>query len=171
MTEEIRWPGKWLALLIAPYLLGMGLALYSLKSAMGASDDFGALTAPVGVAILLGLTLAALLRVFTRLSIEITSDALSVGFGPIRDRLPATSIVTCEAVRYTWWQWGGWGIRLRFRPRRAKLYNVPGDGGRAVRQLLENGRELWFSSRQPEVICDALIARNPAISATPKMAD
>src|SRR4051812_4152857 len=129
MTEEIRWRGKWLGLLIAPYLLGIGLALYSLKSAVGASGDFSASMGLIGAVVMIALTLAALVRVFTRLSIEVTNDALSVGYGPIRDRLPLSSIVSCEVVRYSWWQWGGWGIRLRFRPRRAKLYNVPGDGG------------------------------------------
>ncbi|HYO30076.1 MAG TPA: hypothetical protein VER37_05790, partial [Thermomicrobiales bacterium] len=92
--------------------------------------------------VLLAASLAVSTVASRRLRIVVDEATLTVGFGPFRERLPLVRIATCDATTYRWWEYGGWGIRrysLRRPWRRAKLYNVLGDGGLAVRVALDDG--------------------------------
>lgn len=105
---------------------------------------------------------AGLAVAFGRLRVAVDEAALTVGFGPFRDRLPLERIAACGPTSYRWQDYGGWGIRFNPR-RRTKLYNVAGDGGRAVRVALDDGRQILFSARDPAAVCQALRAYRPAI--------
>jgi hypothetical protein len=86
---------------------------------------------------------------------------LTVGFiSPFKEHISLDRVEACEATTYNWIAWGGFGIRFR---RRAKLYNVPGDRGRAVQVRLTDGKQLLFSSPDPAAVCRALRERNPNI--------
>jgi hypothetical protein len=101
---------------------------------------------------------AGLLMVFSTVRVVIDEQALTVGFGPFRERVPLSRVTACSPTTYRWWDWGGWGIRLRWP---AKLYNVPGDRGVAVVVTLDDGRRLLFSSTDPAAVCQAIRERHP----------
>jgi hypothetical protein len=102
----------------------------------------------------------AVIWCFTTLRVVMDEQTLTVGFGPLRERVPLERITACRPTKYRWWDWGGWGIRLGWR---AKLYNVPGDRGSAVELTLADGRRLLFSSHDPDAVCRALRERRPQI--------
>ena len=163
-VEEMRWSraARWglaavvalplpiciMAMLATPTLAGRALALIPLL---------------LVAAVVVGIAVA-----FGRLRVVVDETALTVGFGPFwkagfgpfRERLPRARIAACAPTTYHWLEYGGWGIRYNFR-RRTKLYNVLGDGGRAVQVVLDDGRCVLFSSRDPAAVCRALRARRP----------
>lgn len=106
-------------------------------------------------------TFFVLLYVFTRpfrtVHIELNDRALSIGFGTMfREQVPLPEIVSCEPYRYRpLADWGGWGYRLSSA---GVMFNVFGDGGRAVRIKRRNGSALHFSSSDPEAVCRAIDA-------------
>jgi hypothetical protein len=106
------------------------------------------------------LVLGGVGAVFHRLRVTLDAEALTVGFGPFRERLPLARIAACAPTTYRWLAYGGYGIRYNFR-RRSKLFNVPGDGGRAVQVTLDDGRRVHFSARDPAAVCAAIRARYP----------
>ena len=145
MTEEIAWPTTLRVLLLA-----MVAAIFAPIVLQGA-DTMGA-----GTRLLLGLTVLAvgwLIWVFTRLRIVVDAEALTLGFGPFRERIPRALIAECGVTQYRWQEWGGIGLRVRPG---ARLYSVPGDGGWAVRVRLRDGQIRVFSSRRPSALCRAL---------------
>ncbi len=149
--EHVRWPITfWGAIFALPVFL---LAV-ALSRGLTVFPLLGVMALVLGIALL-----------FRRLRIVVDETDLTVGFGPFRERLPLARIVACDATTYRWWEYGGWGIRYKFQlrhpRRRAKLYNVPGDGGRAVQVVLDDGRSVLFSSRDPAAVCGAVRARRP----------
>jgi hypothetical protein len=162
--ERLGWPT------VAWWGLGILIAFFIIGSAAGlaATPRVGLLT------IVLLLVVVALMVttvvIFRELRIAIDETTLTVGFGPLVDRVPLTRIAACGPTTYRWVEYGGWGIRynLRHPSRRAKLYNVMGDGGQAVELLLDGGRRrLLFSSRDPNTICQELRSRHRAIQPLP----
>jgi hypothetical protein len=99
--------------------------------------------------------LAGLLGYFATLRIEVQDGTLTVGFRRLADMIPLQRIASCEPTNYNWLAWGGYGIRMRPR---ARLYNLPSDRGRAVRLTLDDGREILFSSANPDAVCAAVRA-------------
>ena len=55
--------------------------------------------------------------------------AVKIQFGLFGPTIPMEAIVNAEAISYDWKKFGGWGIGYS---RGEWMYNVPGDGGRAV---------------------------------------
>jgi hypothetical protein len=100
------------------------------------------------------------LWIFRTLRICVDEQTLIVGFGPFKEHVPLDRVVACGSTTYRWIAWGGFGIRGR---RRAKLYNVPGDQGRAVEVRLDDGKQVLFSSPDPAAVCRALHERNSHI--------
>ncbi len=165
-VQEIRWSSG------AGWALG-GLFLFTLVSvlapAVGLPMPARERLFLIGVALAVVVLFGAVWWVFSTLRLAIDGEALTVGFGPFRERLPLVRIVACGGLTYRWWEWGGWGIRCGWR---ARLYNVPGDAGRAVQLNLEDGSRLLFSSPDLAAVCRALRERRPEIweipaSATP----
>jgi hypothetical protein len=75
------------------------------------------------------LALVALL--FAVLRITVTRSEVIVQYGLFGPRIPVSAIQDCQAVKYNWMTYGGWGIR---RGRDGSwAYNMVGDAGRAVR--------------------------------------
>ena len=155
VVEEINWSrGAW-AVLLAAAACALALLGWVLLT-VPASRHPSALV-PLLVVVL---PLAGIRAVFHRLRATLGPDALTVGFGPFRERLPLARIAACDPTTYRWLLYGGWGIRYNFA-RRAKLYNVPGDGGRAVELTLDDGRRVLFAARDPAAVCAALRPRCP----------
>jgi hypothetical protein len=76
----------------------------------------------------LGLMLWAL---FSVLRFTVSEGAVTVQYGIFGPTIPMASIESAEAVSYDWKKFGGWGIRRSFDGE--WMYNMPGDGGRALR--------------------------------------
>jgi hypothetical protein len=145
MTEEFAWPTTLRVLLMAMVAAIFAPLVLQDSAIMGS-----------GTRLLLGLTVfvvAWFIWVFTRLRIVVDAEALTIGFGPFRERIPRALIAECGMTQYRWQEWGGIGLRIRPG---ARLYNVPGDGGWAVRVRLRDGQIRLFSSRRPSAICNAL---------------
>ncbi len=68
---------------------------------------------------------------FSVLRFTISERAVSIQYGMFGPTIPTDAIVRAEAIDYDWKKFGGWGIRRSFGGEH--MYNVPGDGGRAVR--------------------------------------
>lgn len=155
-VESLGWPAaaRWGLVAVTAFPVVVAAAVL-----LGVPSARPVAAIPLLAVIALDATLAA---AFGRLRVAVDDAALTVGFGPFRDRLPLDRIVACGPTTYRWQDFGGWGIRVNPR-RRVKLYNVAGDGGRAVRVLLDDGRAVLFSSRDPAAACQALRAHRPAI--------
>jgi hypothetical protein len=150
--ERVAWSRRALVLFFSPALLILLLVLL---------PPWGG---PVGLALVGGIAglFLAVAAAFGVLAITIDDQQLTVGFLVFRRRVPLEAIVACRPIRYRWWQYGGYGIRLG---RGGLMLNVGGDGGRAVELTRRGGGALRFSARDPATVCAALRARRPDISA------
>lgn len=78
-----------------------------------------------GILTLLGWLLFAVLRV------TVSQGHVNVQYGLFGPKIPVDAIESAEPTDYDWKQFGGWGIRMN---RDGEwIYNMPGDGGRAVK--------------------------------------
>lgn len=77
-----------------------------------------------------GSILLLMWMLFSVLRVTVSEGHVNVQYGLFGPRIPIAAIESAEAIRYDWKSFGGWGIRHR---RGEWLYNMPGDGGRAVR--------------------------------------
>lgn len=78
------------------------------------------------------LAFLALLYVITSvLRVTVTQKSVFIRLALWGPTIPLESIESVEAFRYTFWDYGGWGVRIRVG--KGTMYNVPGDGGHAVR--------------------------------------
>ena len=152
VVEEITWSrGAWAV------LLG-GLAclfVFPIWLTLAVPDERQEILPLFVVIFLVDLLVAGLFVAFSRLRVTLTPDTLTVGFGPFRRHLPLARIVACDPTTYRWRDFGGYGIR--YAPwRHATMYNVPGDGQRAVQLTLDDGRRVLFSAHDPAAICALL---------------
>jgi hypothetical protein len=68
---------------------------------------------------------------FAVLRVTVSEGHVNVQYGLFGPRIPIAAIAATEPVKYTWTTYGGWGIR--YAGKRSWMYNMPGDGGHAVR--------------------------------------
>lgn len=154
VVEEMTWSrGGWAVLLGAAACSLVPLSWVLLTVPASRPSAFVPL-------LVIPLFIAGIGAVFHRLRVTLGPDTLTIGFGPFRERLPLARIAACDPTTYRWLAYGGYGIRYNFW-RRAKLYNVPGDGGRAVQVTLDDGRRVLFSARDPAAVCAVLRPRCP----------
>ncbi len=76
----------------------------------------------------LGLLVWAL---FSMLRVTIAERAVNVQYGLFGPTIPMEAIHSAEPIDYRWTDFGGWGIRRSHKGE--WMYNMPGDGGRALR--------------------------------------
>lgn len=92
---------------------------------------------------LLGLALlplgALMWILFSVLRLTISERAVSIQYGLFGPTIPMTAIESVAAVDYSWTTFGGWGIRRSLGGE--WMYNMPGDGGRAVRIVWRKGNK------------------------------
>lgn len=125
------------------YMRGEGMVLYRDKSRapwplhaiFGGATLLTAATALsgpgawVGAAVTLPL-LAITWLLFSVLRVTVSEGHVNVQYGLFGPKIPVAAIESAEAVEYDWKQFGGWGIRVNTKGE--WIYNMPGDGGRAV---------------------------------------
>ncbi|PRP90150.1 hypothetical protein ENSA5_67680 [Enhygromyxa salina] len=128
----------------AEYMSGEGTVLYRDKSRapwplhaiFGAVSLFtiGAAFVGSGAWIETVATVLVLLPVwllFSVLRVTVSEGHVNVQYGLFGPKIPISAIESAEMVEYDWKRFGGWGIRLNSEG--GWVYNMPGDGGRAVR--------------------------------------
>jgi hypothetical protein len=107
-----------------PIHLIFGFAALAVIGSAGASGTL--LGAAIGLPVLM---MAWLL--FSVLRVTVSAGSINVQYGLFGPEIPIAAIESADATRYDWKKFGGWGIR---RGRGGEwIYNMPGDGGRAVR--------------------------------------
>jgi hypothetical protein len=107
---------KWLQFALASMVLvGLGL-LFTPMWVVGLVDI------PIGF--LLWSTLSVL-------RFTVSEGAVKVQYGLFGPTIPTSAIQHAEAIDYDWKKFGGWGIRRSLGGE--SMYNMPGDGGHAVR--------------------------------------
>ncbi len=96
--------------------------------------------------------LLALIAVnFWRMKVDIDSEALTVGFGIIKKRIPLSEITNWKPATYSWLKFGGWGIRRARDGSRA--YSARGRQGVAI-QTQE--RTYIITTNDPEQLARAI---------------
>lgn len=119
----------------------------------------------------LGIVLWAL---FSVLRYSISEGAVKIQYGLFGPTIPTAAIASAEAVHYDWKKFGGWGIR---RSRDGEwMYNMPGDGGRAVRIVWRDEKgerrvtNIGTPNPEPAVAAiDAAMKALPAAASTPSL--
>ncbi len=116
------------------------------------ADDLSPWFFPFMLVLFLALTIN-----FAWLTILVTDEGVTVGYGVIRTRVPWDEIEDCYRDEASAMRYGGWGIRYGwYKGRRRLIYNVIG-GPRAV-LLRRNSRfpELVFSTSRPQEVIDSV---------------
>lgn len=124
------------------YMQGEGMVLYRDKmvagrkmnlflAAVGALLVASAVTSGSVAPVVVGLPLLAVFWVlFGVLRVGVSEGAVTIKYGLIGPTIPLESIESAIAIDYNWAVFGGWGIR---RGPEGWMYNMMGDGGRAVK--------------------------------------
>jgi len=131
--------------ILLPYVLSFGaVTSFALWLLMPADS------ARLGVGVLL-LVLLICLYLFRSLTVEITSDRLTVWFGSglIRKTIPLLNVIDARIVRNPWYY--GWGIR--FIPH-GWMFNV--SGFNAVELELKNKRKFRIGSDEADELLAAI---------------
>ncbi len=68
---------------------------------------------------------------FSVLRVTVSEGSVDVQYGVFGPSIPTAAIESAVPTTYQWTRYGGWGIRRG--PQGEWLYNMPGDGGNAVR--------------------------------------
>jgi hypothetical protein len=152
--EELQLPRAWFALIALP-------AFVAIVRRRTASRDGGKGMPTVRVVAQTAIS-AALLCYFSTLRIVVQGGTLTIGFRRLAESIPLQRITSCEPTTYHWLAWGGYGVRIHPH---ARMYNLPSDRGRVVRLTLDDGREVSFSSADPDAVCAAIHTGQSALAA------
>lgn len=128
----------------AEYMRGQGMVLHRDKSrapwtihallgGLTAMAIAGAFVAP-GAWVSAVITAPILLTVwllFSVLRVSVSEGHVNIQYGLFGPKIPIAAIQSAEVVAYDWKRFGGWGIKMNMQGE--WIYNMPGDGGRAVR--------------------------------------
>ena len=152
--EEIPFPIGRLMVWIMTGITALMLYLFIYQTTTG--RPVGNEPAPdwvylVMVVVFAGMTV--LIKNFTRLTIGMTPDALTVAFERIKYTIPWHNIAGCYQDNNPGIVYGGWGIRSgRARGKSVLVYNIIGP--KRVILELKKGRfkQFAFSTRRPEEV-------------------
>ena len=160
------------------FMAGEGTVLYRAKArahwslaammlGLGGVAAVGSITvAPIAtVATLVSLGLLWLL--FAVLRVTVSEGSVNVQLGLWGPKIPIHAITGAMATTYKFSDFGGWGIRYRLG--QGVMYNMPGDGGNALKIFWrdENGKEkiTWVGTREaPQLVQAINDARNRALA-------
>ncbi len=164
------------------FMAGQGTVLYRdkhrapwpLHAIMGASA-LAVIVAAVATGELISLAiglpvLAIVWLLFSVLRVTVSAGTVNVQYGLFGPEIPMAAIESAAATTYDWKKFGGWGIR---RSRDGEwIYNMPGDGGRAVRIVWRDrrGRRVvtLIGSPQHEQLAAQIHGARAALPAAPE---
>jgi hypothetical protein len=127
------------------YMKGEGLVLYRAKqrspwqmtallAAVGVVSMWPLVLGAPGAWVSTAITLPILFLIWVLmgvLRVTVSQGTVDVQYGLFGPKIPITAIEAAAPTEYKWTTVGGWGIRRG--PGGSWVYNMPGDGGRAVR--------------------------------------
>ncbi len=109
---------------------------------------------------------------FAVLRVTVSEGAVNIQLGLWGPRIPISSIISVVATTYKFSQFKGWGIRIS--PRFGTMYNMPGDGGNALKIEWRDGdrqRTTWVGTREADSLVRVIrAAQKEAIRASPEHA-
>jgi hypothetical protein len=160
------------------YMRGEGMVLYRDKTSspwqlhtlfgvIAAAIITSAVVTPGGwISAAMGLPIIATLwLLFSILRVSVSQGHVNVQLGLFGPKIPIAAIESVEALDYDWKQFGGWGIRLNAKGE--WMYNLPGDGGRAVKMIWRDrkGRRkvTYVASRENEQLAAAIESARAAL--------
>ena len=161
------------------FMAGQGTVLYRAKArahwslaamilGLGGAASLAtvAVTPILSVAIFMSLALMYIL--FAVLRVTVSEGALNIQLGLWGPTIPISSIVSAEATTYKFSDFGGWGIRLS--PSKGTMYNMPGDGGQALKVVWRTAKgrtkTTWVGTREAPALVKAIErARGQALPA------
>lgn len=166
------------------YMAGEGTVLYRDKSrapwflhAMFAAAAAIIVAANViaGQWLALAVTLPILTIVwlfFAVLRVTVSQGSVQVQYGVFGPTIPIAAIESATPVSYDWKKFGGWGIRRSIEG--TWIFNMPGDGGRAVqvtwRDARGKERVTLIGSRRAELLAERITTARAALPAAPERA-
>ncbi len=145
----------------------------SLSVLMGLSVLGVAGMAAAGGAAIVGGILTAGALAFTWLSMSVLRVAISEGtvhiqYGLFGPEIPIAAIEHVERFQYEWTKYGGWGIRRAWGGE--WMYNVPGDGGNAVRIIWRDAKgrrhSTCIGSKNADGLYQAIVSARRALGGT-----
>ncbi len=132
-------------------LLGVGFASSLLPLFLGAP---GAWIAPLIALPIMFVTW----MLFSVLRVTVSQGYVNIQYGLFGPKIPIASISKAEATTYDWKKFGGWGIKRSWSGE--WIYNMPGDGGKAVRIEWTNdkGKSVvtLIGSKEPQTLAAAI---------------
>lgn len=94
---------------------------------------------------------------FATVTIRVTIQGISVGYGIIRHHIPWGRVVGCRLDEASALRYGGWGVRVaRAGGKRRLVYNIIGAPRVVVEDRLGRYQEFVFSTRKPEAVMKAI---------------
>lgn len=154
--EEIGAP-FWLMALLAAGLAAMVFAVIAV--AFDDEADWKLFVWYYPLMAVAGALMVGALLSFRRLHIQVGEDAVRFRFGVFGKSLPLADVQGCEAQKYRWLTYGGWGIRFALGGRRA--WSMPGvpEGVEITVAEGKRVRRYFVSSRSPELLAGAVRGR------------
>ncbi|MGB1277217.1 MAG: hypothetical protein ACPG77_15845, partial [Nannocystaceae bacterium] len=70
--------------------------------------------------------------------VTVSQGTVNIQYGLFGPKIPMAAIESAEATTYDWKRFGGWGIRRSVKGE--WIYNMPNDGGNAVRITWRNNK-------------------------------
>ena len=138
----------------------LGVAALTLLTASVVSGELLALAIAMPV-------LALIWVLFSVLRVTVSAGMVAVQFGLFGPDIPVAAIDLCEATTYDWKKFGGWGIRRSLQGE--WIYNMPGDGGHAVRIVWRDRkgrrRVTLFGSRHADQLASKIKGARAALPA------
>ncbi len=161
------------------YMAGEGLVLHRAKQRAPwmLNALFGSLSLVSVVPVLTGVPgawasalltmpiLFVLWMLFAVLRVTVSEGSVDIQYGLFGPTIPIASIESATATTYRWVRYGGWGIRRG--PGGEWLYNMPGDGGKAVRIVWRDAKgrhkTTLVGSKDNEALAQAIAQAQKAL--------
>ncbi len=141
-------------------ILIMGIVVLALSAALiwqVVDGPLGTRPAPDWFFVAMILFFLAIGTNFAVLTVRVTMQGVSVGYGIIRHHIPWSNIAGCRLDRTSAVSYGGWGIRLaRVDGKKRLVYNIIGGPRVVVEKRQGSYPEFAFSTRNPEEVMKAI---------------
>lgn len=94
---------------------------------------------------------------FARLTIRVTTQGISAGYGIIRHYIPWSNVEGYRMDETSTLTYGGWGIRMAWADGKRRLvYNIIGGPRVVIEKRQGSFPEFVFSTRNPEAVIKAI---------------
>ena len=150
--EESRFSTRLTAILATITVLVFALVVYQFLTE---PDELRSMLGVISVVLLV--LFATLTVNFRRLSVHITDESVTIGYGVFRSEVPWRHIEGCSVDETSTLRYGGWGIRVtRVGGSWRLVYNTMDDPRVVMAVSTGRFREIAFSTRDPETVVEII---------------